>query len=198
MTHSPQNVRELLDTLCDLAEKQERVSVGDLADAFGSRSYGPFLIAPALIEISPIGGVPGLPTVLAAIIALFSVQIMLGKRHLWLPQFILKRSVSSERMQKAAIKLRPLAERLDRWFHGRWPKLVSAPFVRIAGGVCLLLACTVPVLELVPFASTLPMAAVIAFGMALLVRDGALMAGALALSIGAISGGTMLWLGRDN
>lgn len=196
MTHSPESVGELLDALNDLTQANERVSVGDMADAFGSRSYGPFLILPALIEISPIGGIPGLPTVLAAIVALFAVQIMLGKRHLWLPGFVMRRSVSSERMEKAVAKLRPLGERLDRWFHGRWRKLVSAPFVRVAGGICVLLACTVPPLELVPFASTLPMAAVIAFGMALLVRDGALMAGAMALTVAAIGGGGAVWLGR--
>ncbi len=72
MANNPESVGDILDQLDQLASEEDRVTLGDAIEAFGNRSYGPFLLVPALIEVSPIGGIPGLPTVLAAIIALFA------------------------------------------------------------------------------------------------------------------------------
>ncbi|UVI39629.1 exopolysaccharide biosynthesis protein [Qipengyuania spongiae] len=195
MTDAPQDepvhsVSEILDKLRGLADAKNRVSIGDVLDAIGDRSYGPALILPALIEISPIGGIPGLPTFLAIIIALVAVQLLFGKEHLWLPQFIQKRAISGDKLHKAADKLDGMAGRLDRWFHGRLTRFVKGVWPRIAAGFVILLCLTVPPLELVPFASTAPMAAIIAFGLALLVRDGLLMlialgAGLISIGVGA-------------
>lgn len=175
MADDPKSVGDILDKLEALADSEARVTLGDAVEAFGNRSYGPFLLVPALIEMSPIGGIPGLPTVLALIIALFAVQMALGRKHLWLPKFLRRRGAEPAKVKKATAKLRGVARWADRWFHGRLPALTSGPFVRVAAVACILLAATVPPLELLPFASTAPMAAIAAFGLALLVRDGLLM-----------------------
>jgi hypothetical protein len=186
MAKEPKSVGDILDRLNELADCSDEVSLGDTTEAFGGRSYGPFLIVPALIDISPVGGVPGLPTVLAAIIILFAIQILLGRKHIWLPGFLARRSVSSKKVRKATDKLRPLAKRLDGWFHGRLEALTQGAFVRVAAVAVILLALTIPPLELLPFATTAPMAAIIAFGLALLVRDGVLMIAGLVLSLLAV------------
>jgi hypothetical protein len=66
---------------------------------------------------------------------------------------------------------------------------------KVAALICILLACTVPPLELLPFATTAPMAAIAAFGLALMVRDGVLMLVAMALSIVAVGVGLGLATG---
>ncbi|GMM92265.1 exopolysaccharide biosynthesis protein [Qipengyuania sp. MTN3-11] len=195
MTDTPQDeavhsVCNILGKLRELADAQNKVSIGDVLDAIGDRSYGPALMLPALIEISPIGGIPGLPTFLAAIVALVAAQLLFGKKHLWLPRVIQKRALSGEKLHKAADKLDGIAARLDQWFHGRMPHFIQGVWPRIAAGIVILLCLTVPPLEFVPFASTAPMAAIIAFGLALLVRDGLLMliaigAGVLSIAVGA-------------
>lgn len=190
------SVGDILNKLEELSCKQERVSLGAMVEALGSRSYGPFLIVPAMIEISPIGGIPALPTFLAALVVLFAAQMLLGRRHLWLPGFIARSGISSRKMLKATRKLRPLAGRMDRWFHNRLPGLTSEPFMRIAAGISIGLALTVPPLELIPFASTAPMAAIAALGLALLVRDGALMIAAMFLAVGAVGAGAALFISR--
>ena len=189
MADDPHSIGDILDSLGTLADEQDRVSLGDAVAAFGNRSYGPFLLVPALIEVSPIGSIPGLPTVLAAIIALFAVEIVIGREHLWLPKFLARRSAKAATVDKATRKLRGVARFADRWFHGRLPVLTRGPFVRVAGLCCLLLAMTVPPLELLPVASTAPMAAIAAFGLALLVRDGVLMIAATVLAGVAVAVG---------
>lgn len=179
----------IIGQLRDLADRQDRVSIGDVLDTIGDRSYGPVIMIPALIEITPIGGIPGVPTFLALMIAITAGQLLFNKEHVWLPGFIQRRSVSEKKLHKAADKLDGIAAKLDKWFHGRMPRFVKDPYPRIAAGLVILLCLTVPPLEFVPFASTAPMLAIAAFGLALLVRDGLLMLIAGLLSIGAGAAG---------
>jgi hypothetical protein len=186
MADDPHSVGDILDRIEELADKGDTVSVGDALEAFGNRSYGPFLIVLPLVEMSPIGGIPGLPTALALVIALIAVQMIFGRKHIWLPGFVKNRSVKSEKARKAVEKSRGVAKFADRWFHGRLPALTQGPFVRVAAVAIIALACTVPPLELLPFASTAPMLAIFAFGLALLVRDGVLMIVASVLALAAV------------
>lgn len=190
-----ETVGSILDRLEEKAGEEDRVTIAHMRDAMGSRGYGPFLLVPALIEMSPIGGIPGVPTVLAAIIILFAVQMLMGRDEFWLPGFVERRGVSSDRLRKAVGKLRGVARFLDRWFHGRIPALTGGAWIRVAATACILLALTVPPLELLPFASTAPMAAIALFGLALLVRDGLLMIVALILSGVAVAIGVGLLAG---
>jgi hypothetical protein len=181
----PDTLGEILDKFDALAQSHGRVAVSDLVDAVGPRSYGPFLIVPALLEVSPLGGIPGIPTVLAAVVALFALQMLCGRRRLWMPAWLARRSVRAAKMKRLVAGARPIATRLDRWFHGRLRWLTAGPGIRVAALACIAMACMVPPLELLPFASSVPMAAIALIGLALLVRDGALMVAASLIACGA-------------
>lgn len=192
MPDEPHSVGDVLDKLRELADEGD-VQIGHATEAFGSRSYGPFLVIVPLIDISPVGGIPGLPTAMALVVFLIAIQIVLGRKHLWLPGFIAKRTVSADKVRKVADKTRGVANFLDRWFHGRLPALTQGPFVRAAGVAIILMTFAVPPLELLPFATTAPMVAILAFGLALMVRDGVLMIIATVLAAGAVAVGFGLW-----
>ena len=183
---------DILDRLRDVANDEEQVPIGDVVEAMGARSFGPFIMLPALIEISPLGAVPGVPTFLALVIAITAAQLLFGRDHLWLPGFVRNRSAKGEKVLKAVDRLRPIAEWMDRWFHGRMKRFASGPFPRIAAACVIALAMTVPPLEFIPFASTAPMAAIAAFGLALIVRDGLLMLIAGVLTVAALGTGIAL------
>ncbi len=189
---TPQGVEEVLAELDELAAARPRVCIGDVLDDFGKRSFGPFILIPPLIELSPIGGIPGLPTFLALVIALTAAQLFLGKDHVWMPQFIQQRSISSRRLHKAVTKLRGIAHWLDERSHGRLKPLTEGVWIKAAAIVIVALCCTVPPLEFIPFASSAPMLAIAAFGLALTVRDGVLMLIALALAGTAVGVGGYL------
>ncbi len=195
----PQSVSDVLDRLKELGEQAggNKAKLGDMLEALGQRAYGPFFILFPMIDISPVGGIPGLPTAMAVVMVLLAVQLILGRQHLWLPSFLANRGLKGEKLVKVADKTRPIARRMDKWFHGRLPALTRGPMVKVAGVAVILLCLTVPPLELLPFASTAPMAAIMAFGIALLVRDGALMVVACALSIGAVALGAGLFASRQ-
>lgn len=196
MADDPNSVSDILDAIDDLAERKDEVAVGDVVEALGNRGFGPFLVVIPLIDISPIGSIPGLPTAMAVIVILIAGQMAWGREHLWLPDFVERRAIASNKVGKATKKVRGIARFLDRWFHGRLPTLTKGPFVRAAAFGCIAMALCVPPLELLPLATTAPMLAIAAFGLALTVRDGALMIAACVIGIAAVGIGAGLLLNK--
>ncbi len=178
-----------------VAAQSERVSLSAIVESFGNRGYGAVLLLPVLVDWSPLGGVPGVQSFLALVAALVSAQMMVGRRHLWLPGFVARRSVSGATLRKAAARMRGVARFMDRHFHGRLERLTSEPFTRVAAGLVIAICLAVPPLDLVPFGGSGPMLAIAVFGLAILVRDGVLMIAALALSAAAVGLGLSLWGG---
>ena len=175
------SVNDILDDLSG-ASHDGKVTLQEMSEALGHRGAAPFLIVPPLIEISPIGGIPAVPTFLAVVIAIFAAQIAIGREEPHVPGKLGRRGVSGPKLREATEKLRPLARRLDGWFHDRLSPLTRKPVRQAAAAIVLLLCLTVPPLELVPFASTLPMGAILVFGLAFLFRDGLLMLAAFVVS----------------
>ena len=184
----PESVEEVLGDIDELTAKRDDVCIRDALDDFGGRSFGPFIMLPALLEITPVGGIPGVPTFLALIIAIVAVQLLLGREHIWMPDFIQNRSVGSKKLHKGVTKLRGVAHWLDEHSHGRLEKLTEGIWTKLAAVVVILLCCMVPPLEFLPFASSAPMLAIAAIGLALTVRDGVMMLIALALACAAVAG----------
>lgn len=182
---APKNARveDILDRIGKRAADEKRVSVGDIVSELGQRSQGPFLLVPALIGLTPIGAIPFAPTFLAAIIAVFSLQIIIGRTELWLPDVLADREIEGDKVCSGVKRIGGVAEWMDRWFGGRFESLISGVAVRIAAGMCLVLSLGMPMFELVPFAAFAPMTAIAAFGLAILVSDGLLMVAALAITI---------------
>jgi len=179
VSHEPHSMGDVLGELDELAANHDEVRVADVLDDFGARSFGPFIMIPAVLEITPVGGIPGVPTVLALFIALIAVQLLIGRDHVWMPQFVQRRAVGSKKLHKAVGKLKGMADFLDRHSKDRLEGLTKGAAIKLVAAVIIALCCTVPPLEFLPFASTIPMLAIAVLGLALTVRDGALLLGSL-------------------
>jgi len=173
--HEPHDLEEVLEGIEHIAEGHDRVSLGDALDHFGHASFPPLLILFPLVEISPIGSIPGVPTVIAANIAVVALQMLFGSEHVWFPQFVQNRTVDGKKLALAAHRLDRLAAQIDTALSNRLDFLTHGVWMKVAALVILLLCMTVPPLEVIPFASSLPMITVVLFGLALLLGDGLLM-----------------------
>lgn len=180
------NLEALLDEMREAADESDgRVTVGDLLDRIGTRSFGPLLLLPALIAFTPLGGIPGVPTALACMIIVIAGQLVVGLDHFWLPGVLLRRSVEPKKLCKSVDLLRRPARWIDRLVRPRLTWLTKEPFVHLAALLCILVALSVPPLEIVPFAGTPSWAAIAIFGLALIARDGIFALLAFGVSIGA-------------
>lgn len=187
----PHNLHEVLDAACQADGSSEAVQVGDILDTVGQRSFGPLLVVLALIAFTPLGGIPGLPSVLAVIVIATAGQMLFGVGHFWLPEFLLKRSIARDRLDKTIGYVRPVARGIDKLLRPRLSWLLEEPYIRLAAIGCILAALTVPPLEVVPFAGSVSWAAIGTFGLATIARDGFLLLVALAFAVGAF--GVLGW-----
>ncbi|MES2540099.1 MAG: exopolysaccharide biosynthesis protein [Pseudomonadota bacterium] len=135
-----------------------------------------FLLLPALILVSPLSGIPGLSSLGGLTIALIALQILLGRQTIWLPDFVLRRQVSAERLQRALARLDRAAAFVDRRSVTRAEWIFAFPGRQLALTTCLLCGLAMPFLELVPFSATTLALVVSILASALLVRDGVLAA----------------------
>lgn len=184
--NGPDNLRALIEEIRRAGEESDgQVTVGDLLDRIGRRSFGPLLVLPALIAFTPLGGIPVLPSVMAVMVIVVAGQLLLNMDHFWLPQVVLRRSIEAEQLCKSVDFLRRPSGWVDRLLRPRLIWLTQEPFIRLAALFCILVACTVPPLEVVPFAGTVSWAAIGIFGLALIAHDGVLALAAFAFAIGS-------------
>lgn len=176
---------------CSRESDNGTVSVGAIIDALDHRGYGPALAILPLIELSPLGGIPGFPTLLALTLALITVRLLMGYEHLWAPEWLRRRTLNSDRVMKSMQWLKPVSLRIDAKLHERLSRFAGPTGRRAACIVILLLLLTVPPLELIPFATSGPMIVIAIFGLGLLFRDGLLMLIGFVGAAIAIAGG--LW-----
>lgn len=171
----------------DLTE--DRPAVGALLERLGQGGTGVVLLVLSLPAIVP---TPGLPVgmVFGTALVLVALQMMVGRDPVVLPGSIrratLPRPLVSAAAGWLAARLRPLeallAERLA---------VLTGPAGRRVAGLCVLLM-GVAIMLPIPFGNLAPALAVVATAVALIVRDGLLMA--LAYGAVAAAAGATVWL----
>jgi len=174
--------RQSLTGLIERLEQEaggEKVGVKTILNAVGSRAIGSLLFLPALIAVSPLGGIPGVPTVLAVVIVLIALQGVFRKNGIWLPGFITRRKVSTEKLKAALDKCKPVARWIDKILSPHLQVLVSPPAPQIIAVLCTVLAITMPPLELVPMAVAAPASAILLLSIGLVSNDGRVVLGGL-------------------
>lgn len=183
---------DVLDHMDDFTEGK-KITLGQIIDSFGDRGYGPLLLAIVLIELLPTGAIPGVPTLVAVLVVLVAGQLLLGRPSPWVPQRLRQKGFSCHQFGTARKKIRPTTRKVDRVIKPRLRQLANPMVSRVIAAVCVLLALTMPPLELIPFASSIPAAAIGLFGIGLAARDGLIVLIASAITVGA-GVGVFYWL----
>ncbi|MBJ6725511.1 exopolysaccharide biosynthesis protein [Geomesophilobacter sediminis] len=190
MRYDLTNLEQVLRRIEESTATADRVSLGIIVEEVGGRSFGTLLVIAGVLMTSPFSGIPGMPTMLGTLVLLIALQLLLRRDHFWLPQFILKRSVSASMLLKAVAWLHRPARLIDRWLRPRllvFTRHTSRCTIAI---LCLVIAATMPMMELVPFSVHGAGIALTAFGLSLIARDGL-----LALLAFIITAATLLGIG---
>lgn len=165
------NLRTLLQSLCSGTEG-ETVSVGDLLNAVGRRSYGPVILLLGFIAISPLTIIPGANVLMALITLIFALQMVIGRPYPWLP----RKALDFEFPRKYLISGVQAADKylvqIDRFLKPRLAFLTHTPFVQIVALACAGAALVTLPLSFVPFGPVIPSLAILLFGLAITARDG--------------------------
>jgi hypothetical protein len=166
------DLEDLIGHILKITPDQGRLSVADLMDAIGRRSFGPLILLPSLVALSPVGAIPGLPAVTSAIIILLTLQILTGHQHFWLPRWLKDRTIDGPKLEKGLRAFIPVARFVDHLLRPRMTYFTKGPCFYALVVLILAVACITPILELVPLGGIPPNAALVAFALAITAHDG--------------------------
>ncbi|WOR14977.1 exopolysaccharide biosynthesis protein [Hyphomonas sp. FCG-A18] len=179
------NLQSLLKSLCTQTTG-ETVSVGDLLNAVGRRSYGPVILLLGFIAISPLTLVPGANSLVAVVILIFALQMVIGRAYPWLPKKALEFSFPRKHLLAGAEALDKHAHTVDQLLKPRFTFLTRAPFVQLVALALVGAALVTIPLSFIPLGPVLPSLTVLLFGLAITARDGFLLVLAGATLVGAV------------
>ena len=166
-------LEDILDRAAGRADAEGALSLDALLDVFGPRSLGPLLMVFGLIaSVPPIGAIPLMPTTMGVLTFLFAIQFVLGRKRVWLPGLLGRRSVSAGKMAAMRARAAKAAKRVDRLLRPRLTVLTSPLLNRLVALAACGLAVIMPPLEVVPFGVAVPGLALVCLGLGLVARDG--------------------------
>ncbi|WP_075292306.1 exopolysaccharide biosynthesis protein [Pararhizobium arenae] len=158
-----------LQQMNEEAARKGGLSVAEMVETMGSSSIAFAILVLSLPALTPIPGPFGM--VFGSCLAVVSLQIMAGARHLNLPDFVGNRRMSAETIALIVRYTAPVVSKVEKLLRpGRMPQLAGPAAQRLLGFPVLLLA--VAVALPIPFGNLLPVIALIIIAMALLERDG--------------------------
>lgn len=170
----PQDLRRLGDILDALEQSDSRshVTIGEILAELGTRSFAPIILIPALALVSPLSGIFGLPTIGAVFIFIITVQKLVGRAHVWVPQVIKRRRIATPRVNRAVSWLRRPCRWIDAHSHRRLSLLTSRPANVITLLTIIGITLVIPFLEVLPMVTSVAATAISFFAIAMLSRDG--------------------------
>lgn len=186
-SHTPAALPEIIDrvlAVCDV----DRVTIDDLVTSVGRGGFAALLLLPALAVATPLSGIPLFSSLMGIVIALVAVQMLLRRRYLWLPAWILQRTVDADKVARAFTRIRPAMVWIEDRTRQRFRAFVQFPFVFVPQVLCFMSGAIMPVLEFVPFSSSVLGIGVALLTLGMLTRDGivAILALVPYLGVGAL------------
>jgi hypothetical protein len=161
----------------------ESITIREIIEAFGDRAFGFVLILFSLPNCVP--APPGIAGIVGTPVLIFGIQMMLGHHRPWLPDFILRRSVSLEKFRKVIDIAEPRMRKLEAVCNPRLTGLFGPWGDRLVGLFAVLAAISV----LIPFPGTNfpPSIALVIVSIAVMEEDGYFLIGGFLIGIAGLA-----------
>lgn len=173
------------------AKNDPKLYIGELINAFGERGFGATLLFFGLLNMV-FGAVPGTTTVLGAPMLLIGVQLVTRRDQLWMPRWLLARSIERATYREAVAKVLSPLRKVERLARPRL-EVMTNELSEILIGAAIVLIAAVLMLP-IPGGNFVPSFIMSMFGFGLLQRDGlAVLVGWAAVALVAM-GGVVVWL----
>jgi hypothetical protein len=176
MPDAPPGLRgltEIINQVIDLAAA-DRISLREVLRTIGDASFAPILLLPALAVATPLSCIPFFSTTMGILIFLIAGQMLLQRQHLWFPRWVLRREVQGHLVRDGFRKLYPIARWIDARTQTRMRIFARRPLVFVPQMLCLVSGMIMPLLEFVPFTSSIIGVGVALLALGILTRDGLL------------------------
>ncbi|SOH92227.1 Uncharacterized conserved protein [Monaibacterium marinum] len=176
---------EVLDQL-DASIEGDQIAIADVIEALGGRSFASLILVFSLISTSPASAIPGITAMVAVIVFTLLVQMMAGRDAVWLPDFITRRQLETEKLRTGIRWLRKPVKFVERFLKVRLTFLFHRPWLWLPQVLILCLTLFMPFLELIPASGSIASAVIALFAAGLLTRDGAMVIASFVVLSGVV------------
>jgi len=171
------------------------ISFKQIVASLGSRSFGLAILIFAVPMILPMP--PGIPMAAGFVIAIFGAQLVMGRSHVWLPQWLNQKTIDRD----VLIKTYSLAELYLGWMfrqaRPRLPQLTGVLARRLSGLIFTVLGILM-ILPIPIIGNILPAFACTVLALGLTDRDGLIYVIGIVIAGVAISATTLMAFGTVN
>ncbi len=178
---APRRLSSIFEELA--LEAGDSITVEEIRQALGDRSFATLLVLFSLFNMLP--WPPGSTLLTSIPLVLLSVQMAWGRSTVWMPRFILQKSISATQFRRMSERLVPRIQWLERFVRPRYWPFARDHADRIIG-LCTLVLSTVILLP-IPFGNWFPALTCALMGVALSERDGILFASAIITGVLSIA-----------
>jgi hypothetical protein len=165
------SLSQVLDQL-ESSVEGESILVEDVIAKLGRKSFASLILLFALISASPASAIPGITTIVAAIVFLLVAQLIVGREHVWLPGFIIRRRMSTQSLCKGVSWLRKPVEFVERILKPRFTFVFHRPLIWLPLFLIMALTLAMPFMEAIPTSGSIASVVIAFFAAGLLSRDG--------------------------
>ncbi|GHG32234.1 MULTISPECIES: exopolysaccharide biosynthesis protein [Paracoccus] len=170
----------VLDQL-ESAAHGDSITVQEVVRKLGQKSFASLILIFTLVSTSPASAIPGLTAAVAVIVFILMLQMIAGRNCVWLPQFILRRELPTDKLCKGIGWLRKPVGFVERFLKERLTWLLHRPWLYLPQVLILGLTLFMPFMEVIPTSGSIASAVIALFAAGLLTRDGGLVALSLIL-----------------
>lgn len=179
--------------------KKETMTIGEIKNALHERGFGILMAIAAIPLCLPVPVPPGYTTLFSIPLFIFSVQMVLGMRAPWLPEWIEKKVVKRADLEKIVTKATPWLQKIETRMHPRMTYISVHTWERIIGIFSFVFAVSIALP--IPGTNFPPGWGILVMSLGLLSRDGVMIL--IGMIIGTIGIGitmiilAMLWMGMS-
>ena len=195
MTTQPAKLNSLAEILdrTRAATTGETVVVRDVIESLGSASFLSIQLLMALAVTSPLSGFPFFSSVSGLVIFLVVAQSLIGRTHVWLPDFLARRQLPVDKVKRVLNGASGVVHWLDDHRWSNLPFVTEPPFENLPRALCMFCGAAMPLLEIVPFSSAILGAVVSGLTFGMLTRNGLLVLLTISVTVGgAVAFGVLL------
>lgn len=171
--------------LNQLKHLRGKITYQNVLQSLGDSAFGLVLLFFSLPSALPLASIPSVSVIFSIPILLFSAQMIVGRKTLWLPPSLARRTISHQVLMKISQKSIPYLMKINHLLKPRW-LFMTGRVMEIINGMVIFCLATLLMLP-IPFSNFFFAGLLILFSLGVIEKDGVLITLAYAGSIIYIS-----------
>jgi hypothetical protein len=149
----------------------EKITLGNLVHTLEEAGFSLIMIIFSLPLLLPTPGLPGVSQSCGAVLLILSLQLIVNRTHIWLPEKLNNRQLNKATLDKVIDKSLPFIMKVERSLRPRITWLTGHNGGRKLLGVVAFIG-TIPIILPFPFSNTLPAFSICFMALGRLEHDG--------------------------